>query len=242
MSTGHSILNRRRWRSAGFAVGIVAAHLAVFAVIGAGAPGGAVVPPPPALEVVLFRPPVPPPPPPPPPPNPSPVAGGGAPAAPSRIHTPPPPPAPPPDSPPAPVVQAPEPAITVGLAPTASPEPGFGLGGEGEGRGTGLGDGDGPGSGSGALILRGANGREIFQDTPRELRGRARNVDITVSCEITLEERLTGCRVVRERPAGRGFGPVAVRVAETRFRVRPPMTASGRPIPGGRITIGVIWP
>lgn len=243
VNTGHPILKDRRLRNAGLTVGIVAAHLVVFAVIGRNGPAGPPVLPQPVLEVVLFNPPEPPPPPPPPPPsNPSPVVGGGAPAAPSRIHTPPPPPVPPPDSPPAPVSQAPEPAITVGVAPTASPEPGFGLGGRGTGTGTGEGEGDGPGSGSGALILRGANGREIFEDTPRELRRRARNVDVTVNCEIRLDERLTGCRVVGERPAGQGFGAVAVRVAEGRFRVRPPMTASGRPVAGGRITIGVIWP
>lgn len=241
MSTDQPILKNRRLRNAGLAVGIVAAHLVVFAVIGRGGPAAPPVLPQPVLEVLLVSPPEPPPPPPP-PPNPSPEAGGGAPAAPSRIHTPPPRPNPPPDSPPAPVKQAPQPAVTVGVADTASPEPGFGLGGQGTGTGTGEGEGDGPGSGSGALILRGANGREIFEDTPRELRRRARNVDVTVNCEIGLDQRLSGCRVVQERPAGQGFGPVAVRVAESRFRVRPPMTASGRPIAGGRITIGVIWP
>lgn len=241
MSTDQPILKNRRLRNAGLAVGIVAAHLAVFAVIGRGGPAGPPILPQPVLEVLLVSPPEPPPPPPP-PPNPSPEAGGGAPAAPSRIHTPPPRPNPPPDSPPAPVKQAPEPAVTVGVADTASPEPGFGLGGQGTGTGTGEGEGDGPGSGSGALILRGANGREIFEDTPRDLRRRARNVDVTVNCEIGLDQRLSGCRVVQERPAGQGFGPVAVRVAESRFRVRPPMTASGRPVAGGRITIGVIWP
>ncbi|RZJ24170.1 MAG: hypothetical protein EON85_14700, partial [Brevundimonas sp.] len=85
MSTAHPILNRRRGRNAGLAVGIVAAHLAVFAIVGRAGPTGPPVLPAPVLEVLLFQPPEPPPPPP--APEPSPETGGGAPAAPSRIHT-----------------------------------------------------------------------------------------------------------------------------------------------------------
>lgn len=243
MSTGHSILKDRRVRNVGIVAAIVALHLGVFVAIGRGAPGGPLVLPTPPLDVILFRPAAPPPPePPPPPPTPSRVQGGGAPAAPSRIHTPPPPAAPPPDSPPAPVAQAPEPALVVGIAPTSSGEPGFGLGGQGTGSGTGVGDGDGPGSGVGPLILHGASSRQIFDATPRELRRRARGVDVTVSCEVTLGQQLTGCRVVRERPAGQGFGQVAVQIAERHFRVRPPRDGAGEEIEGGRIAIGILWP
>ena len=241
VSSAHLILKDRRVRNSGVAAAIVVAHLGVFAVIGRAQPSPPVVLPTPPLNILLFDP-TPPPPPPPPPVEPSPDPGGGAPAAPSRIHTPPPPRNPPPDSPPAPVTPAPEPALVVGAAPIASEQPGFGQGGEGTGTGTGIGSGDGPGAGSGPLILRGASGREIFEDTPRELRRRARNVDVTVNCEIRLDQRLTGCRVVEERPAGQGFGPVAIRVAEGRFRIRPPRNAAGAPVSGGRITIGVIWP
>ncbi len=243
MKTGYSILKDRRVRNAGVVAAIVVAHLGLFAVIGRGAPGGPLVLPPPPLDVILYRPPAPPPPePPPPPPKPAAARGGGAPAAPSRIHTPPPPPQPQPDSPPAPVVQAPEQALVVGIAPTASSQPGFGQGGQGTGSGTGDGEGDGPGSGIGPLILRGASSREIFDDTPRDLRRRARGVDVTVSCEVRLDQQLTGCRVVRERPAGQGFGSVAIRIAERRFRVRPPRTAAGEEVAGGRIAIGILWP
>lgn len=241
MNTEYSILKDRRVRNAGIAAAIVAAHLGVFLVVSRAAPDGVLIPPPPPLDVILYRPPEPPPPEPP-PPEPSQTAGGGAPAAPSRIHTPPPPRTPPPDSPPAPPVQAPEPALVVGVAPTASAQPGFGQGGQGTGSGMGVGDGDGPGSGVGPLILRGASGREIFEETPRDLRRRARGVDVTVSCEVGLDQQLHGCRVVQERPAGQGFGAVAVRIAERRFRVRPPRNGAGDEIAGGRITIGVIWP
>lgn len=243
VTTGHPILKDRRLRNAGIVAAIVGLHLAVGVVVGRGGPGGPLAIPIPPIEVLLVRPPVPPPPPPPPPPE-QPVRsqGGGAPAAPSRVHTPPPPPIPQPDPPPAPREQAPEPALTVGVAPIASDTPGMGQGGRGNGTGTGVGDGDGPGSGIGPMILRGASAREISEETPRELRRRARNVDVTVNCQIRLDERLEACRVVEERPAGQGFGAVAVRIAEGRFRVRPARSASGAPVAGGRITIGVIWP
>ena len=243
VSTGHPILKDRRVRNLGIAAGILAAHLVLAIAVGRGGPTGPLVLPTPPLEVLLFRPTVPPPPPPPPPPE-QPVRsqGGGGPAAPSRVHTPPPPPVPQPDPPPAPREQAPEPALTVGVAPIASDTPGMGQGGRGNGTGTGVGDGNGPGSGVGPIILRGASAREIFEDTPRELRRRARGVDVTVNCQIRLDERLEACRVVDERPSGSGFGPVAVRIAEGRFRIRPARSPAGEPVAGGRITIGVIWP
>ncbi len=239
---GHPILKDRRVRNAGIAASILAAHLVVAVLIGRGGPTGPLVLPTPPLNVILFRPTVPPPPPPPPPPE-QPVRsqGGGAPAAPSRVHVTPRPPDVPPELP-APVTPAPEPALTVGVAPIASAEPGMGQGGQGTGAGTGVGAGDGPGSGVGPIILKGASAREIFEDTPRELRRRARGVDVTVTCVIRLDERVEGCRVVDERPAGQGFGAVAVRIAESRFRIRPARGASGQPVAGGRITIGVIWP
>lgn len=242
VKTEHPILKDRRVRNAGIAATIVGLHLGVAVLVGRGGPMGPLVLPTPPIEVLLFRPVTPPPPPPPPPEQPVRSQGGGAPAAPSRVHKPPPPLTPQPDPPPAPREQAPEPALTVGVAPIASDTAGMGQGGRGDGLGTGVGDGDGPGSGVGPIILRGANAREIFEDTPRELRRRARGVDVTVNCEIRLDERLDGCRVVDERPAGQGFGAVAVRIAEGRFRIRPAREGSGRPVAGGRITIGVIWP
>lgn len=226
---------------AGLMAGVVAAHLGIFMIAGRPDPIDPGPMPTPPILVELVQRVTPPPPPPPPPPEPAQQAGGGAPAAPSRVHTPPPPPTPQPDPPPAPREQAPEPALVVGVAPNASDTPGMGQGGQGTGRGTGVGSGDGPGSGTVAMILRGASGREILEDTPRELRRRARNVDVSVNCEVGLDERLRGCRVVDERPAGQGFGAVAVAVAQNRFRVRPGRTGSGEPVSGGRITIGVIW-
>lgn len=240
VTTGHPILKDRRLRNAGIAAAVVGLHLVVAVVVSRGAPNGPLVLPTPPIEVLLFRTAAPPPPPPP-PEQPVRSQGGGASAAPSRVHL----AAKPPETPPevfAPVTPAPDPALIVGLAPVVSPEPGMGQGGQGTGQGAGTGAGNGPGSGAGPMILRGASAREIADDTPRELRRRARNVDVTVNCEIRLDERLQGCRVVEERPIGQGFGPIAVRIAEGRFRIRPARSAAGQPVSGGRITIGVIWP
>ena len=232
------ILKDRRTRNAGIVAAALAAHLVVFAVIGRSQPSPPVLLPP-VLEVVLFRPTPPPPPPPPPPPTPSLRAGGGAPAAPSRVHVPPPPPVPPPDPPPAPIVQAPEPAIVVGLAPTASDQPGMGQGGQGTGAGTGVGAGDGPGSGSGPIIIRGASPREIFAGMPDAIRRGRMPAFARVNCEIGLDSRLSGCRIVDETPVGLGVGQAGVVIAERHFRFRPPRDGLGRPVGGVRVTVNV---
>lgn len=239
VSMSRRLLKDRRVRNLGVAAGIVAAHLAVFAVIGRTQPDGPIALPTPPLDVILYRLAPSPPPPPPPPPTPTRVQGGGAPAAPSRVHTPPPPKTPPPDSPPAPVVQAPEQPLVVGVAPTTSPTPGFGQGGEGNGTGTGVGDGDGPGSGSGPMIIRGASPAEILAMAPPELRQRRRPGRASVNCEIQADTRLSGCRLVEETPSGVGFGPAAIQVVERHFRFRPPRTAGGQPVSGARVTVFV---
>lgn len=228
-------LTKKRLRTAGIVVGVSAAHLAVFAVIANTQPAVPVLLPPPPINVVLLRPTPPPPPPPPPPPlKPTPDPGGGKPAAPSRIHV---TPKPPPKAElPAPVAPAPEQPLVIGMAPTASPTPGMGQGGTGNGTGTGNGDGEGSGSGGiGPRFVRGATQAEIFSVVPRGRRqGRG-----SVNCVIRLDERLSDCRMVSETPPGQGFGAAAVTVAEAYFRFRPPMSASGRPIEGQRVTVFV---
>jgi periplasmic protein TonB len=234
----HPLLRDKRVTRAAVMAVVVAAHVGVFAVAGRPGPPGDNLPPAPPILLELVRPPVPPPPPPP-PVEPSARPGGGAPAAPSRVHIPPPPKVPVPDPPPAPVVQAPEPAIVVGVAPTASDQPGMGLGGQGTGTGTGVGSGDGPGSGSRPMIIRGASQREIFAATPPEIRRRGIPAEARVNCEIRGDSRLVDCRVVEETPAGLGFGPAAIRIAEESFRFRPPRNASGDAVAGVRVTVVV---
>ncbi len=231
------LLTRKRLRTAGVVAGVTAAHLLVFVVIANRVAPVPFLPPTPPINVILFRSP-PPPPPPPPPLRPTPDPGGGAPAAPSRIHTPPEPPVNVPREVPAPPVQAPEPAIVVGMAAEAGPTPGMGQGGTGNGTGAGAGDGSGPGSGGvGPRFIRGATQGEIFSVVPANARRRSGRG--SVNCVIRLDERLDNCRIVEETPPGLGFGQAAVRAAEAYFRFRPPMSASGRPVEGQRVTVFV---
>ncbi len=229
------LLTKKRLRTAGIAVGVTAAHLAVFVLIANSAAPVPFLPPAPPISVILFRPPVPPPPPPPPLELTS-DPGGGAPAAPSRVHIPPKPPVNVPQELPAPPVQAPEPALVVGMSADASPTPGMGQGGTGAGTGTGDGDGSGPGSGGkGALLIRRASSREIMAYAPRAARGRPGRA--SVNCVIRADTTLDDCRVSDETPPGLGFGEAAMVVVPRYSRFRPPLTADGRPVEGKRVTV-----
>jgi len=226
-------VTKKRLRTAGIVAVVSAGHMLVLAVIAHTRPSPPMLPPLPPMNVVLFRP-TPPPPPPPPPLKPTPDPGGGKPAAPSRVHV---TPKPPPKAElPAPPRPAPEPALVIGAAPDASPTPGLGQGGTGNGTGTGDGDGEGSGSGGiGPRFVRGASQAEIFSVVPRGRRpGRG-----SVNCVIRLDQRLDDCRIVSETPPGLRYGAAAVTVAEAFFRFRPPMSASGRPVEGQRVTVFV---
>ena len=146
---------------------------------------------------------------------------------------------PPPEQPrelPSPPVQAPEPAPVVGIAPTPSPQTGFGQGGQGTGSGSGAGSGSGPGSGStGPRLITGPTIGQIRANHPPGARTRYGRVEL--SCLIRLDDRLEGCRVVDESPAGLGFGEAGLRVAGY-FRFEAP-TEAGRPVSGQRVTVGV---
>lgn len=227
----------RRRLAVGAGVGL--AHGALFVLFAA----VHVTPPPlpvgPIINVELFQPIAPPPPPPPPEPSPpAAVSGGGAPAAPSRIHTPPKPRAVEREVP-APVAQAPKPALIVGTAPIASSTPGMGQGGQGTGTGTGVGDGDGPGSGGPPRFIAGPSSRQIADAAPAAARRARIDGMVTLRCTIRLDSRLENCRVVSESPAGMGFGAAAVRVATDRFRFSPPTSGNGRPISGAEMPLGI---
>lgn len=224
---------RRRWRAFAVFCAVALLEIGLLFLLGRvkGREPEASVDVRPPFEVVLYDPP--------PPVSDQPQApetGGGAPAAPSRIHTPPPPP---PDQPrelPAPPVQAPEPAPVVGIAPTPSPQPGFGQGGQGTGSGSGAGSGSGPGSGStGPRLVIGPTIGQIRANHPPGARTRYGRVEL--SCLIRLDDRLEGCRVVDESPPGLGFGEAGLRVAGY-FRFEAP-TEDGRPVSGQRVTVGV---
>ena len=239
MNTGSSPLRSDRRLLPGIVVAVAGLHLGLFALSGLDSPEPVVRQTDTAIEVLLFRPPVPPPPVVPPPAPPSPQAGGGAPAAPSRIHVPPRPRPVPPELP-APLVQAPEPELVVGIAPIATPQPGQGLGGQGTGQGTGIGEGTGPGTGSTReRFLRGPSLAERLRYYPQGASAR-RGASASLRCRIAADTRLEACRIVTERPVGQGFGQAALALSAF-FRFEPP-TENGRPVEGREVTVGIDFP
>lgn len=232
-------IDRARGTTIGVWTATAVFHLGLFALLGLVRPLPATTDVLPPVLVSLVRPePVPRPPSPPPPADPAPTKGGGAPAAPSRVHLPVKTPARAPEvvAPPTP---APEQPLVIGTAPLATPTPAPGQGGEGEGTGTGAGDGDGPGrGGTPPLILRGATPAEVLSVVPLEARRARQAGRASINCVIGLDQRLDDCRIVSETPVGFRFGEAGLRAASF-FRYRPPMTASGRPVEGQRVTITV---
>ena len=59
----------------------------------------------------------------------------------------------------------------------------------------------------------------------------------TLACAVSLEGRLTDCKVVDEAPAQAGFGAAALKLSE-RFQLKP-MTRDGQPVAGGKIRIPI---
>lgn len=235
--TEKPILDRCRLHWIGLAAVVVAGHLGVGLWVARTQPS---IPPqilPPPLSVIMLQPFLPPPPPPP-PARPATADGGGRPSAPSIIR-----PTPSPTRPPevtAPPRPAPEQPLVIGNAPTESPTPGPGQGQQGTGTGTGSGDGDGPGVGGRAQFVRGPSQREIIARYPPAARAARMDGQVEVRCRVRLDQRLEACRVVRETPAGQGFGPAAVQVAESAFRFRPPVR-DARPVDGAEVTVGVAF-
>lgn len=240
MDRGSPSPDRRRVIRAATVAGVVALHAGLFAAIGLSQVPRKDYDVPAPIVVELFTPPLPPPPPPEPTIEPvTPDPGGGAPAAPSIVR-----PSPRPVERPevvAPPIPAPEQPLVIGVAPVASPMSGQGQGGVGEGTGSGIGDGDGPGrGGTPPLIIRGATPREILSVVPPEARQARQPGRAAVNCVILADQRLDDCRIVTESPQGYRFGEAGLRAAGF-FRYRPPMTASGRPLEGQRVTINVLF-
>lgn len=231
----------KRWTRPAVVATVVLGHVGVLAAIGLSraAPPSIPLQLPISVELFDFAPPLPPPP----PPDLEPAAepGGGAPAAALRVNRPPDPPRVPPELPMAPPTPAPEPTVIVGASDKAGPEPGLGQGGQGTGTGSGTGAGDGPGAGTRALILRGASNIDILPYVPPEARRRRIPGRAEVRCVIRADTRLENCRVASESPSDLGFGAAAALIAETHYRVRPPMIASGRVVEGSQITVGVLF-
>jgi periplasmic protein TonB len=231
------LLNADRMRKLGAVTVVAIAHMGVFAVMGRADAPAPLPAPPPAVSVLLYRPP--PPPPPAPLVTPARTEGGGAPAAPSRIHVPPRPVERPPELP-APPEPAPEPALVIGAAPVAGPAPGMGQGGEGTGTGGGRGSGSGPGSGGTRWrLVAGASPADIQRVYPVAARRARVSGNVLLSCRIRLDTRLENCRVLRETPAGQGFGAAALETV-VHFRAAPP-TEGGRAVADAEATFGVLF-
>ena len=235
-------VRRRRLRTAGFAAVAMAGHLALAWWVGQATPQGIVSATAPIVNLILTPPPAPIPPPEPEEPPPEreieQPPGGGRPAAPSVVR-----PALDPDIPAevrAPPTPAPEPPLVIGVAADTSPTPDMGQGGEGTGTGTGHGDGAGSGAGPGGrpVFVRGPDLREIVAHYPPAARAARLDGQASVSCRVRLDQRLEDCRVLRETPAGHGFGAAAVAVAERAFRFRP-RTVRGRPVADAEVVVGV---
>ena len=214
---------------AAMAVGVSAAHLVLFGLLGHLRPAVAPTPFSRPVEVELVRPsPIPPPQDPPPPVD-------GAPAAPSRVHASPRKNERPPELS-APAVPAPEPSLVVGVAPISSPAPAPSPdpvpSPPAPSPGAGPGAGDGP-----PRLLQGPSRGQLRQLHPREAFRQRLNGRASLACRIRLDTRLEACRLVDETPPGRGFGQAAL-AASVHFRFRPP-TRDGRPVEGREITVGV---
>lgn len=192
----------------------------------------------PLMHVVLLAPPRPAPPPEPPPTPAISRPGGGRSSAPSVVRPAPPSPQPPEIlAPPQPVEQ---PTLVIGAAATATPSPGMGQGGQGQGAGTGVGDGAGSGSGGRARFLKGPTRRQIIAHYPPAARAARLDGQAELLCHVRADQRLDGCRILRETPPGHGFGAAGVAVAEAAFRFRPPMR-DGRADPGAQVVVGVAF-
>lgn len=61
----------------------------------------------------------------------------------------------------------------------------------------------------------------------------------TIDCLVTLEGRLSQCKVLSESPGELGFGAAALQLAEV-FQMRP-TTRDGKPVAGGQVTIPILF-
>lgn len=166
---------------------------------------------------------------------------GGAPAAPSRIHT-------PPIFPDleeeiaAPRAQDVAQPLVTGLADVVSPAPGMGEGGIGDGLGAGLGSGNGAGDGgrSGPTLIQGPAHSVISESVSRAALYDNSGAHVVLRCQLRISERLERCRVVGEHPRPSGFRREALARARE-FRIKPP-TRNGLALDRHTMTVALAFP
>lgn len=72
---------------------------------------------------------------------------------------------------------------------------------------------------------------------PSESYRRGQGGSALVTCKVTIEGTLVDCKVVKETPAGLGFGPAALML--TPSFLMSPQKVDGVPVPGARVTIPI---
>lgn len=60
-----------------------------------------------------------------------------------------------------------------------------------------------------------------------------------ITCRVTVEGFLEGCKAVSEAPAGLGFGKAGLQLAP-QFRMSPKIRG-GKAVPGGEVTVPIVW-
>jgi TonB family protein len=65
------------------------------------------------------------------------------------------------------------------------------------------------------------------------------NGGASIKCDVSVEGFLQHCTVVSEKPEGMGFGAAAQQLSP-QFRMTPKIRG-GKPVPGGEVTIPIIW-
>jgi len=74
---------------------------------------------------------------------------------------------------------------------------------------------------------------------PKFKNGRGVDGRAVITCEIDETGFMQRCTVTSEEPAGLGFGAAALQLAP-QFRMTP-MIRGGKPVPGGRISLPIVW-
>lgn len=120
-------------------------------------------------------------------------------------------------------------AAQTGASDLSGPGQGAGRFGDGLGGGGTGGNGDGDGGGPAVQGPRRKSGRIAFEDLPEDALALGEEAPVTVVYAVERDGTVTGCRA--ERSSGRSaIDSLTCRLIEQRFRYRPALDRSGRPV------------